>query len=152
MKHTIFFLFIVLWTALLVLFLLKSTIFVNDSPILRKNQQRQWWDGSNHGTNSLRRFDTEIKERNSMKIMQFLSIYVNGGKMPSEQLQDVTMDVGVEDDEGKEGVENEEAPSKHQLPRSFVSDIFKVLSALTCYNFICTEIIASDSNEDGMST
>lgn len=87
-----------------------------------------------------------------MKTMQFLSIYVNGGKMPSGKLQDVTMDVGVEDDEGKEGVENEEAPSKHKLPRSFVSDILKVLSALTCYKCICTEIIASDSDEDGIST
>ena len=86
-----------------------------------------------------------------MKTMQFPSIYANGGKMPSEQLQDVTNEVGVEDDEGKEGVENEEAPSKHHLPRSFVPDILKVLSALTCYNCICTDIIASESNEDGMS-
>ena len=84
--------------------------------------------------------------------MQFQSIYVNDDKMPLEQLQDVTMNMGVEDDEGKEGGENEGTPSKHQLPQSFVSDILKVLSALTCYNFICTEIIASDSNEDGMST
>ena len=86
-----------------------------------------------------------------MKTMQFLSINVNDGKMPSEQLQDVTNEVGVEDDEGKEGVENEEAPSKHHLPRSFVSDILKVFSALTCYNCICTEIIASESDEDGIS-
>ena len=76
-----------------------------------------------------------------MKRMQSPSIYGNGGKMPSEQLQNVTMEVGVEDDEGKEGVENEDAPSKHHLPRSFASDTFKVPSARTCYNCICTEIM-----------
>ena len=151
MKHIIFFLLIVLWTALLVLFLLKSTMFVNDSAILSKNQRMQWRDELNHGTSSLRWFETGIKERNSMKTMHFLNINVNDGKMPSEQLQDVTNDVGVEDDEGKEGVENEEAPSKHHLPRSFVPDIFKVLSALTCCNYICTEMIVSEYNEDGMS-
>ena len=132
------------------LFLLKATIFANDSPISRKSQRRQWWDGSNHGSNSLRRFDTETKERNSMKAMQFLSISVNGRKTPSEQLQNVTMEVVVEDDEGKEGMETEEVPLEHHLPRSFVSDVFKVLPALTCYNCLYTEIIASESDEDGM--
>ena len=138
-KHIFFFLMIVLWTTLLALFLLRSTIFVNYTETSKTNRQSQRKDRYIHETESLKGVEKGIEERNSVRIMQVLGISVNGGRMQSGPLQDMKMEVEMREIEEKGREDNEETDLKRCLSRSFVSDTFKVRLPPKYYNCICSE-------------
>ena len=66
--------------------------------------------------------------------MQSLGIYVSGGRMPSEQLQDVEVEVEEPGSNEKEQEEIQEENQENRLEdsplRSFVPDVFKVILTL----------------------
>ena len=64
--------------------------------------------------------------------MECTNYYVTGSKVPAGPLRDLEIEVEVKGSEEVKKVKNEEIKLTHRLPRNFVSENFKVPSALRC--------------------